>query len=107
MMRSASDLKAVKGLTMSTFPNLKDLTDEQAEILDKAAALVINAKNEAAAMMVRAGLDNEWDDDGPFGSPCRVCKCPHYNGDGFPFRCSTVLSSGGTCGHQSSKHLFS
>jgi hypothetical protein len=98
---------------MTKFPEY--LTDEQSEALEKAALLIINARKEAAAMLMRSGVElppgNGW-----FGSPCGAyfeghihCPCSDYTGDGGP--CSTHISPDPAipltqfCGHRPSQHL--
>jgi hypothetical protein len=108
---------------MSKLPSPEDLTGEQLEALERAAFLVINARNEAGAMLARAGVESP-PDSGWFGSPCGAmidpppphhhCSCMNYTGDGGP--CVTRytdltgpdLGSGPptrTCGHRPSQHL--
>jgi hypothetical protein len=77
---------------MSTYPRPEDLTDEQLEVLEKAAFLVISARKEAAAMLRRSGLD-----DDAFGSQCRTCSCGEYEGGGR--RCERS-----SCGHSAAQH---
>jgi hypothetical protein len=108
---------------MSEFPYPRDLTDEQSETLEKAVFLVINARNEAAAMLMRSGVEPP-PEGGWFGTPCGAmlppppqhhrCGCRNYTGDGGP--CLTTftdftgpdIGSGPprrTCGHRPSQHL--
>ncbi|MER8826898.1 hypothetical protein NKH73_12845 [Mesorhizobium sp. M0938] len=91
----------------------EDLTTEQSEVLEKAAFMIISARKEAAAMLVRAGLELE---DGGFGNPCHAhieghgnCGCRDYTGDGGT--CLTRITvdvafpPSRSCGHPPSKHL--
>jgi hypothetical protein len=55
----------------------------QSKILEQAAFLVINARNEADATLKRSGFDPV-PDMGWFGSPCGVCGCNRYTGDSGP-----------------------
>src|SRR5262245_48443266 len=98
---------------------MENLTREQSEALEKAAALVLGAQKEAKvkarAMLKQAGIpdDEEW-----FGNRCTAhieghhqCPCSDYTdpGDGGP--CLTRVSIDPefpphrTCGHKASKHL--
>ena len=98
-------------------------TDEQAETLEKAAYLVLNAHNEASAMLRASGFELP-PDGGLFWGPCGVrlppppannfCKCPRYSGDGglcltrFVDHTGPDLGSGSpsaTCQHLPSEHL--
>jgi len=92
----------------------ENLTHEQSEVLEKAAFLIIGARNEAAAMLARAGVP----DDGGFGTPCFAhiegfgeCPCSNYTGNGGPCSTRTTLDTGATpiphssCGHPPSKHF--
>jgi Family of unknown function (DUF6422) len=98
---------------MSKFPSPEDLTREQSEVLEKAAFLIISARNKAAAMLERAGVHLP---SGPFGSPCHAridghvdCPCNKYTGDGGP--CLTLVTIDPafppfrSCGHPPTKHL--
>ena len=108
---------------VSKFPYREGLTAEQAETLDRAAFLVVNARNDAASMLLRSGMEPP-PDSGWFGSPCGAefppppshhpCGCRNYKGDGGP--CSTSFtdhtgpdfgtgSPNRTCGHRPSEHL--
>jgi hypothetical protein len=108
---------------VSAFPDPEDLTDEQSETLEKAAFLVINGRNEAAAMLMRSGVEPV-PDQGWFGSPCgamlppppehHFCGCGNYQGDGGPcltrYRDFTGPDIGAgspirTCGHRPSEHF--
>jgi hypothetical protein len=97
---------------MSKTPSPKELTGEQSEALERAAVLVITARNEAAAMLARAGMESP-PEMGWFGSPCGVrgCPCRNYTGDGCPCLTGTTLDPGATphpiraCGHRASQHL--
>ena len=90
----------------------EDLTGEQADALDKAAYLVISARNEAAEMMARAGVELP-PETGWFGSPCGVpgCGCRDYTGDGCPCLTRVTSDPGATphpfrsCGHRPHQHL--
>ena len=107
----------------SRFPRREDLTDEQAETLEKAAHLVLRAHSEAAAMLRASGVDLP-PDSGLFWGPCGVrlppppqnnfCKCPGYSGDGglcltrFVDHTGPDFGSGSpsaTCQHLPSEHL--
>jgi hypothetical protein len=86
---------------MSKSPRPEDLTGEQSEALEKAAMLVIAARNEAAAMLARAGVE-EPPEGGWFGSPCGVSGCPCLT--------RTTLDPGASpplyaCRHRPSQHL--
>jgi hypothetical protein len=94
----------------------EDFTPEQSEAYEHAAFSIIKARKEAAAMMTRAGLPNDW-----FGRPCAAridgpgffgnCPCSDYKGDGGP--CETMITIDPeapnppfvNCGHPPSKHL--
>jgi hypothetical protein len=93
----------------------ENLTREQSEVLEKAAFLIINARNEAAAMLAQAGVP---DDGFGFGTPCHAhidgfgdCPCTKYRGDGEPCLTRITVDPGATpiphrsCGHPPSKHL--
>jgi Family of unknown function (DUF6422) len=108
-------------MSKSQYP--EDLTGEQSEALERAAFLVISARNDAAAMLARARVELP-PESGWFGSPCGAmldpppphhrCSCRNYTGDGGP--CLTRytdftgpdLGSGPPtrgCGHRPSQHL--
>ena len=96
---------------MSKSPCPEDLTGEQSEALERAALLVISARNDAAAMLARAGVELP-PESGWFGSPCGVrgCPCRNYTGDGCPCLTRTTLDPGASpplyaCGHRPSQHL--
>ena len=101
----------------------RDLNERQAQTLEQAALLILNARNEAGALLERSGVERP-PEGGWFGSPCGVtlppppqhhrCGCRNYKGDGGP--CMTQyrdftgpeLGSGAplrTCGHLPSDHL--
>jgi hypothetical protein len=96
-------------MSKSSYPG--DLTGEQAKALERAAFLVISARNEAAAMLARAGVELP-PESGWFGSPCGVmgCPCRNYTGDGCPCLTGTTLDTGApphpirNCGHLPSQH---
>ena len=108
---------------MPAFPYPENLTREQSETLESAALLIINARKEAAAMLLRSGVEPP-PDQGWFGSPCGAslppppqhhhCGCPDYKGDGGPCL-STFLDFTGpdfgtgapreTCRHRPSQHI--
>jgi hypothetical protein len=110
---------------VSDSPYRENLTDDQLETLEKAAFLVINARNEAAAILRRSGVEPEQVPDfGWFGSPCGVilppppqnhpCGCSNYTGDGGLCLTSYVDFTGPdfgtgpprrTCEHLPSQHL--
>ena len=99
---------------MSKSPYPEDLTGEQSEALEKAAFLVISARNEAAAMLTRAGVEVPPESGGWFGSPCGVsgCPCNNYKGvDACPCLTGTTHDPITTphpvrvCGHLPSQHL--
>jgi hypothetical protein len=54
---------------VSKLPYPEDLTSEQSEALESAAFSVITARNEAAAMLARAGVEPP-PEGGWLGSPC-------------------------------------
>jgi hypothetical protein len=103
------------------FPNVRyeDLTADQADILDDAARLIINARQRAGAMLADAG--NVHADDPQFdGDPSRCqckglfdggepCPCTKYHG---PRLCTTDIHPEGIpphdshdrCGHPASLH---
>ncbi|MBD9726022.1 hypothetical protein PV755_02185 [Streptomyces caniscabiei] len=56
----------------------KQLTGDQLETLQKAALLVIGAREEAATLLTRAGAVDFSRDF--FGSRCHECVCPQYQG---------------------------
>jgi len=99
---------------MSKYPSPKDLTHEQSEVVEKVAFLMISARKEAAAMLVRAGIP---DDGFGFGNPCFAhieghgdCPCHDYTGDGGT--CLTRITVDpiaspphSSCGHPASKHF--
>lgn len=100
---------------MSKYPSSEELTSEQAEALEKAALLIINARKEAAAILVRAGVSLP-DDGFGFGNPCNAhieghgnCPCSDYTGDGEPCRTRITVDVASppfrSCGHPPSKHL--
>ncbi len=108
---------------MSPFPYPENLTDEQSETLEKAAFLIIKARNDAAAMLMRSEVEPV-PEHGWFGNPCgallppppqnHFCGCRNYKGDGGP--CLTTFtdftgpdfgtgSPVRTCEHPPSQHL--
>ena len=100
---------------MAKYSSPEDLTPEQSEVFEKAGLLIVNARNEAAAMMARAGLP---EDGFGFGTPCNAhiegfgdCPCTRYKGNGGPCLTRITVDSGATpiprrsCGHPPSKHL--
>jgi|SRR5215510_11300822 len=106
---------------MSESPYPEDLTVEQSEALERAAFLVISARNEASEMLARSGVELP-PESGWFGSPCSAtlpfpphprCGCSDYKGDGGP--CMTLIRVPETgpgslhplapCGHRPSQHL--
>jgi hypothetical protein len=96
---------------MSKSPSPEDLTGKQSEALERAAFLVISARNEAAAMLARAGVESP-PESSWFGSPCGVhgCGCRNYTGDGCPCLTRTTSDPGASpplraCGHLPSQHL--
>jgi uncharacterized protein DUF6422 len=108
---------------MTRFPRREDLTDEQAETLEKAAYLVLSANNEASAMLRASGVELP-PDSGLFVGPCgrrlppppqnHFCGCPNYSGDGglcltrFEDHTGPDFGSGSplvTCQHPASEHL--
>ncbi|MBT2545810.1 hypothetical protein J7E99_35355 [Streptomyces sp. ISL-44] len=81
---------------MAISPSLDKLTDDQTEALDDASLLVISARRDAAAVLRRAGL--EWDDDDDFfGSRCRKCPCREFDGNGR-------VCGRSSCRHSASQH---
>lgn len=74
----------------------EQLTSYQLETLQKAALLVIGAREEAATLLTRAGAANFSDDF--FGSPCQKCACPQYQG-----RDETTCKRDG-CRHSAVQH---
>ncbi len=108
---------------MTAGPYPENLSEEQSNALDEAAFLVIKARGEAAAVMIRSGLEPP-PDQGWFGSPCGVilpppppnhfCGCGNYTGDGGPcltrYKDFTGPDFGSgppirTCEHRPSEHL--
>jgi hypothetical protein len=100
---------------MSKDSSRKHLTAEQSDVLEKAAFVMIKARQEAAAMLSRAGISVPEDGFG-FGSPCHAhiegfgdCPCSDYEGDGGPcLRRITVDPASAplrSCGHPPSKHF--
>ena len=100
---------------MSTFPSPENLTYEQSEALEKAAFLIISARQEAAAMLMQAGVPLP-DDGFGFGNPCFAhieghgnCPCRDYKGEGEP--CRTLVTVDPkfpptrSCGHPPSAHM--
>ena len=100
---------------MPKYPLPETPTHKQSEAVEKAAFLMIKARNEAAALLAGAGLP---DDGFGFGTPCHAhiegfgeCPCPKYTGNGGPCLTRTTLDTGATpiphssCGHPPSKHL--
>ncbi|MEV4191429.1 DUF6422 family protein [Streptomyces toxytricini] len=61
-----------------TRPPYEQLTGDRLEALQKAALLVIGAREEAATLLTRARVADS--SDGVFWSPCRRCVCPQYQG---------------------------
>jgi hypothetical protein len=96
------------------YPSPENLTRKQAEVLEKAAFLIISARKEARVMLAREGVP---DDGGGFGSPCTVnipatgpCGCNDYTGNGGPCQTRTTQDPGSSsphrsCGHPASKHV--
>ena len=94
-------------------------TDEQSDILDEAALLVINAQHEAAAMLADAGMVRSNGDSPWFGTPCTgsfdgsPCPCSHFTGPGTV--CQTRIAPPGVsiedstarCSHRAVIHLAS
>lgn len=84
---------------MSDLPSPEEFTDEQIKLIEQAELLVINARNEGIAMLVRAGI--------PLPEPAAAeegegwcnayiegfgrCPCRHYKGDGEPCTNKTTL----------------
>lgn len=108
---------------MSTLPSSEKLTDEQSDTLERAAYKVINARNEATAMLTRSGVEPV-PEQGWFGNPCGAslppppqhhrCGCRNYTGDGGPCLATYIDFTGPdfgsgpprrTCGHRASQHL--
>ncbi|MEU8524470.1 MULTISPECIES: DUF6422 family protein [Streptomyces] len=92
---------------MSAHQRRQDLTDEQSVVLNKAAFVVISARQEGAAMLRESSVDLP---DGWFSSPCAECACSDYAGDGGACTNNVVGPEGGSsgpCGHASSDHLGS
>lgn len=106
---------------MSEQPHQDVLTGEQADAWEKAAYLVISARNEAAEVLARSGVEPV-PEQGWFGNPCAAklpfppyppCGCSDYRGDGGP--CTTRIRVPETgpgslhplvpCGHRPSQHL--
>jgi hypothetical protein len=94
---------------MSVISGPEKLTDEQRETLEKAAYTVIKARQEAAAMLARAGVAPPA--IGWFGSRCGVpgCGCTNYTGDGCPCLSPVTTDPGASppgrsCGHRPSQH---
>ena len=106
---------------MADSPYRKDLTDEQSEALEKAAFLIIGAREEAGAMLTRSRVEPV-PQEGFFGNPCSAklpfpphprCGCSNYKGDGGP--CRTLIRVPDTgpgslhpmvpCGHKPSQHI--
>jgi hypothetical protein len=109
---------------MSEFPYPEGLTDEQSEMLERAAYLIIKARNEAAAMMMRSRVEPPPDEGGWWGNPCGAtfppppqhnhCGCRNYTGDGGPCLSQFIDFTGPdfgdgppkvTCRHRPSQHL--
>jgi hypothetical protein len=96
VMTKPSEQQAPTGHADSTYPDPENLTDEQSEILDRAALVVIRARREAADMVRRAGLEG-FDDDF-FGSRCRKCNtCEEFWGEGD-------VCERNSCRHSASQH---
>jgi hypothetical protein len=106
---------------MAYVPSKDEITEEQSRAVEKAAFLVIAARNEAAEIMTRAGI-GPVPEQGWFGSPCAErlpfpprprCGCTRYSGDGGPCRTRIrvpITGPGSThpfvpCGHDPSQHL--
>ena len=106
---------------MAVYSRPTDLTDEQSAALDKAAFLIISARNEAAEVLTRSRMEPV-PEEGWFGSPCHAtlpfpphppCGCRNYKGDGGP--CTTMIRVPETgegslhplvpCGHRPSQHI--
>jgi len=101
---------------MAKYSPPENLTREQSEVLEKAASLILSAREEAAAMLARAGIP---DDGFGFGTPCHAhidgfgdCPCTRYKGvDGSPCMTGITLDPGTTpiphrsCGHPPTKHF--
>jgi len=110
---------------VADYQSPKDLTDEQSAALDKAAFLIINARNEAAGILTRSAVPpvpEEPPEQGWFGSPCTArlpfpphprCGCSNYKGDGGP--CTNLIRVPITgpdplhplvpCGHRPWQHV--
>lgn len=89
----------------SRFPD--NLSDDQSKTVEKAAHLIIKARQEADAMIKVSGLE-PIPDDGWYGSPCGKCACRNYSGQGGPCESPITTGSGvpaGECGHRPSQHL--
>jgi hypothetical protein len=107
-----------------TDPDTTDLTGDQADALDRAAAIVLRAREEAAALLVDAGLRAP-DDAGWFANPCtavlppppahHACGCSHFDGV-VSGPCRTVVTDvtgpdegdgppRRVCGHRAWQHL--
>lgn len=98
---------------MSTYSSPENLTKEQSDTVEKAAALILKAHQEAAAMLARAGLR-----ENRFGrGHCRarvdgrICGCSRYSGDPGGTCLTRVTQDPGasepfrSCGHPPSQHL--
>lgn len=79
----------------------EDLTAEQAQTLDDAALLIINARRQAAAMLADVGIAAVAEAGDPmFGSPCTgtfdgsPCPCSNYSGPA-PGPCQTRIAPPG------------
>lgn len=92
----------------------RKLSKEQSEAVERAAYLIIKARQEAAEILQRAGI--ELPEDGGFGTPCSghfdaglPCGCNKYTGEGEPCRTRVTTDSGFPptrgCGHKPSEHL--
>jgi hypothetical protein len=101
---------------MTTYRLPQNLNDEQAEELERAALVIINARREADAILARMKVEPP-PDGGWFGSPCGAslppppqhhrCGCRNYTGPGGRCRTQYRDASGSlkTCGHLPSEHL--
>ena len=108
---------------MSTLPSSDNLSKEQSDTLEKAAYSIINARNEATAMLTRSGFEPV-PEHGWWGNPCGAllppppqnhrCGCRNYTGTGGPCRSRFTDHTGpdfgtgsptATCRHRPSQHL--
>ena len=96
---------------MTKLPFPENLTGEQSEALERAALVVITARNEANAILARSGVESP-PEMGWFNNRCAVigCPCNDYSGDGCPCLTRTTLDPGASppyrsCGHKPSQHV--